>query len=237
VVIACLLVVLDLTRTARSGVRAGVEATREVLGGVEAVARAFRTGTIETSFLSYATEVSGTSYLQFASLDQVEVFERKDSAALLWGQLQLPEVVVQATAPIQYTYYLDLDEEWSFELREDDRLLLVTAPNIRHNRPAIDASRLHYEVRADSLLRDESVALDNLRRGITEMAERRAVSNRELVREIGRRKTEQFIENWLFRDFGQEARTYHVDVRFADETDHGLEPRPGLVIEPPDETP
>src|SRR5512143_2720382 len=40
------------------------------------VAAAFRTGTVTTSFRSYATEVRGTSRFQFAELRQLEVFER-----------------------------------------------------------------------------------------------------------------------------------------------------------------
>ena len=50
------------------------------------------------------------------------------------------------------------------------------------------------------------------------MAEGRARDNIPLIREIGRRKTEEFVANWLLRDFGKEAKGYHVEVLFADET-------------------
>ena len=42
-----------------------VAAGRDLLEDVGAIARAFREGTVTTSFISYATEVSGSSYLQF----------------------------------------------------------------------------------------------------------------------------------------------------------------------------
>lgn len=226
----CIALVVFLTRTAQQGARATVDTAREVLADLERIAGAFRTGTITTTFLSFATKVSGTSYLQFATLDEIEVFERRDSAALLWNQLQLPDVVVQATAPVSYTYFLDLDGEWHFELdAPDGRRILVTAPSIQFNRPAVDASQLRYEIRAESLLRDEAAALEKLRLGLTTMADERARENIELVREIGRRKTEEFVENWLFRDFGEEAHEYSVKVVFADEVS---EPAPTLSETP-----
>ena len=44
------------------------------------------------------------------------MFRREDRATVLWGQLELPEVIVEATAPVQYTYYLDLDDDGDFRL-------------------------------------------------------------------------------------------------------------------------
>lgn len=209
-------------RTARSVSTAALDSGRQVLGDLEAIARAFRTGTIHTSFTSHATQVAGNSYLQFATLDETEVFERTDRAAALWGQLQLPDVVVRATAPVQYTYYLDLDRPWRFELEEGDRIVVV-APAISYNQPAIDVSRLDYEIRADSVLRDETKAIAALKQGLARMARERAEENIPLVREIGRRETQQFVRNWLFRDFGETARRYHVEVLFEDEVDESLD--------------
>ena len=191
-----------------------IEAGRELLGDLEKVARAFRSGNVRTSFISYATEVSGHSYLQFATLDQVEIFRREDHATVLWGQLELPEVVVEATAPVQYTYYLDLDDSWDFRLEADS--VYVAAPAIRHNRPSVDASALRYDVRQGSLLRDEEAARRKLQAGLTRLAEQRARENVALVRELGRRKTAQFVETWLSGTLGLEG-PVRVIVEFADE--------------------
>lgn len=204
-----------LRSAGRLGERA-LEGAGRTVERIEEIARAFRSGTVATTFASYATEVSGSTYLQFAKLEQTERFERTDSASVLWGQLDLPNVVVEATADIVYTYYLDLDGAWRFELEGDT--IEVLAPEIQFNRPAIDASKLRYEVRRDSLLRDEASALEKLRLGLSQMAESRARDNLALVREIGRRKTEEFVANWLFRDFGADANRYRVEVTFADES-------------------
>lgn len=191
-----------------------IDAGREVLADLEKVARAFRSGNVRTSFISYATEVSGNSYLQFATLDQVEVFRREDRATVLWGQLELPEVVVEATAPVQYTYYLDLDDSWDFRLEADT--VYVAAPEIRHNRPSVDASALRYEVRRGSVMRDEDTALQKLQSGLTQMSEQRAKENVALIRELGRRKTAQFVETWLAGTLGLDG-PVRVVVEFADE--------------------
>jgi hypothetical protein len=187
---------------------------RQALKDLRSIAEAFRTGTITTSFASYATEVGATSFFQFATLKQVEVFERKDTATLLWGQLALPDVVVEARAPITYTYYLDLAKPWKLE--RDGTTVLVTAPAIEFNTPAIDASKVRFEVREGSLFRDEDVAIEALRAGLTEMSKARARQNVSLVREVGRHKAEEFVERWLETGFS-DGRGYHAKVVFADE--------------------
>ncbi len=191
-----------------------VAGSKKLARDLVAVATAFRQGHIEVSFTSYATSVAGSSYLQFANLRQTEIYTRQDEASLLWGRLELPEVVVSATAPVEYTYYLDLDESWEFRL--DGGTLHVQAPPIRFNRPAIDASEIRYEVRASSLLRDEEAALEQLKQGLSVMSERRAKAHIALVREVGRSKVREFVEQWLAGSFG-DADDYRVVVRFADE--------------------
>ncbi len=194
---------------------------------LESLARAFRTGTVTTTFLSYATEVAGVRRLQVAQLTQMELFERSDRATALWGTLELPELVVRATAPVEYTYYVDFDEPW--ELALTDGRIEVQAPALRWNRPALDVSRLDYEVRRGSLLRDEAEAFERLRRGLGRMAEGRARDNLPLVREVARRQIAEFVAAWLARSF-EDGAGVPVEVRFADE-------RPGLLPGAPELVP
>lgn len=202
------------------------QSTRNLPGDViessRSLVEAFKAGTVTTRFVSYAAEMSGSSYLQFANLKQVEVFERTDRVTVMWGQFALPDVVVRAEAPVEYTFYLDLDEPW--DLLIDDKTVLVQAPEIRYNPPAIDVSNLHYQVTDRSVLRDEDVALENLRRGLSDLAKMRAKENIPLVRELGRRKTQEFIRNWLLSSYDN-AESYRIEVVFADEV-------PSLIQKP-----
>src|SRR5207248_2326650 len=138
---------------------------------------------------------SGSQYFQFATISQHEVFTRTDESSLAFGYLPLPEVIVQATAPVSYTYYLDLNARWDFLLK--DGVILVTAPDIKYNRPAVDVSHITYEVKKNSLFRNTSEAMENLKSSITWLSYKRAQSNINLVRETGRKQTESFVENWL----------------------------------------
>ena len=191
-----------------------LEQGRSLASELRSVAAAFKTGTIETTFVSYAAEMSGSQKLQFATLKEMEVFERTDRAQVLWGQLELPEVVVRAEAPVEYSYYLDLEERWDFLL--EGQTVLVVAPPIRFNTPAIDVSRLRYEVKSGSVFRDEALALENLKRGLGELSRARAAENVGLVRELGRAQTAKFVRTWLLSRY-DDASSYHIEVTFADE--------------------
>jgi hypothetical protein len=128
--------------------------------------------------------------------------------------LELPEVVVRAEAPVEYTYYLDLEDRWDFLL--EGQTVRVQAPPIRFNTPAIDVSRLRYEVKSGSVIRDEALALENLKRGLGELSRARAAENVALVRELGRKQTAEFVRTWLLSRY-DDASSYHIEVLFADE--------------------
>jgi hypothetical protein len=191
-----------------------LQATRDLLGDARSIAAAFKTGTLTTRFASYATQLTGSTRLQVATLRQLEVFERTDEAAIFWGQLQLPDVVVEARAPVEYVYYLDFKEPWSFAL--EDRTLVVKAPAVRWNAPALDVSALRYEIRKGSVLRDEAAVIEKLRQGLSELARLRARAHLPLVRDTARRQTEDFVETWLKAQFSDGA-GFRARVSFADE--------------------
>ena len=219
---------LLVLRSARSLPAELAEGGRQALAELREVAAAFRTGTITTSFRGDATSVIGATRLQFAELRQLEVFERRDAAAVLWGALALPDVVVEARVPVTYTYYLDLDKEWHFRLA--DGIVFVTVPAVEWNRPATDVSALRFSVREGSVLRDEQLVVDRLRGELTPLLDRRARQNVGLVRETGRRKVEAFVETWLVQRFA-DGREYAARVVFADEPPPAA-PRPPALPPP-----
>jgi hypothetical protein len=204
-----------------------IEGGREALRDLGEVAAAFRTGTVTTTFRGYATRVTGTTRLQFAELRQDELFERRDAEAVLWGALALPDVVVEARAPVTYTYYLDLEGEWRFRLEGRD--VFVVAPRIEWNRPAVDVSAVRFAVREGSVFRDEDLALGRLRAELTPLLDRRARQHVPFVRETGRRRVEAFVEDWLVQRFA-DGTGYRAHVAFADEPP--ATPRPPALPTP-----
>ena len=187
---------------------------REIAAELRDLASAFHAGSVETAFVSYASQLSASNKLQVAELRQVEVFTRTESSTVLWGALQLPDVVVEARVPVDYVYTLDLDDTWRFEL--EDRRLTVMAPRLEFNPPALDVSHLEYDIRASSILRDENAAVRALQAGLTELSRQRAGELTQMVRETARRQAEEFIGTWLGAVFDHGA-DYSIDVIFEGE--------------------
>jgi hypothetical protein len=186
------------------------------------VAAAFKRGTVTTSFVSFATSVSNQQGLQFATLKQMERFTRSEMPSTAFGYLPLPEVVVEANAPVEYTYYLDLNADWRFVLEQNT--LYVFTPPIRFNKPAVDVSALKFEVRKGALKRAE--VRDNLQQSISSLVVLRARDSLPLVREIGRKQTQDFVERWLARSF-TDGKNYAVKVIFP-----GEDPAPAPIPKP-----
>jgi hypothetical protein len=186
------------------------------------VAAAFNRGTITTSFVSTATTLSNHQHLQFATLKQTEIFTHHEEKSTAFGYVPLPDVVVEARAPVEYIYYVDLKAKWEMTLK--DNTIHVFTPPIRANKPAVDASAITYEVKKGYLKSDE--AQENLKRSITSHVTLRARDNVPLVRETGRKEIAEFVENWLARSF-TDGKNYNVKVYFP-----GEKPPQGVVIEP-----
>lgn len=210
----CLLAPILIIRSALKGIRGLGSAKDAVVASVRSVAEAFRTGKIETTLRSYATEVRGVSRFQFAELRQLESFERTDSASLGWGTIPLPDVVVEARGQVVYTYVLDLQKRWDLKLA--GRTVEVTAPAPEFSPPALDPSTLTFEVKRGSVIRNEAAVKEALRVGLSGLLNQRARQHLSLVRETGRKATEEFVRNFLLSSY-DDAEGMTVRVRFADE--------------------
>lgn len=213
-IIACLVLPILLIRSAMTRVRSLGGTAESALIAVRSVAEAFRTGRIETTLRSYATEIRGVSRFQFAELKQLESFERTDATSLAWGAIPLPDVVVEARGQVVYTYVLDLQKRWDLKLA--DRAVEVTAPAPEFSVPALDPSTLTFEIKHGSILRDEEAVKDALQKGLPVLLSERARQHLPLVRETGRKATEEFVRNFLVASY-DDAAGMTVRVRFADE--------------------
>lgn len=193
-----------------------VDAPARVIGSASSalasVAAAFNRGTVTTSFVSYATTVTNTLRLQVATLRQMEIFTRTQQTSTAFGYLPLPDVVVEARAPVDYTYYLDLNSDWRFVL-EDNRVS-VFAPPVQFNQPAVDASAISYEVRKGYFKSAE--ATESLKQSVNSLVNLRARQNIDLVRGNARQQVAEFVERWLTRSFS-DGKAHSVKVYFADE--------------------
>lgn len=169
----------------------------------QAIARAFRQGTLSTEFTSYAQSVEGTRRLQVATLETAETLSRRDQASVLWGQLELPDVFLRASIPVTYTYYLDLEQPWTLTWDEPTRRLVVATPPLAWNRPAVDVSRMEIEVERTHPLRDDEAARERLRKAVTPWLEHRAEQNSGLIAATAREEVEGWVRSWVEAEYGQ----------------------------------
>lgn len=211
---ACLVLPILLIRSAMQRVRSLGGTAESALIAVRHMADGFRTGEVETTLRSYGAQVHGTSRFQFAELRQLESFERKDSMSLVWGTIPLPDVVVEARGAVVYTYVLDLQKRWDLKLT--DRTVDVVAPAPEFSTPALDPSTLVFETKQGSVLRDEEAVRKALQTGLAGLLDQRAREHLPLVRETGRKTTEDFVRNFLLSHY-DDAAGMTVRVRFADE--------------------
>lgn len=174
----------------------------------------FRDETAQTRFMSYATKITPLSRLEVAKLEQVEMFERTSDATVFWNYLKLPQVVVRATLPVEYRYYVEFTDRWNVELK--DHVLTVMAPVLDAGTPSANISELQYDVRKGSLFRSETSVAEALRLELTSLLAKRAQENISLVRETARLQISEFATKWL----SSESNHAKVVVRFADELPH-----------------
>ena len=216
IVLICVGAMLYVFRSCRDMPRDTLDRTAHLIDrtgkALASVASGFNRGTITTSFVSYATTISNQNYLQFATLKQMEVFTRSEMPSTAFGYIPLPEVVVEARAPVEYTYYLDLNAPWRFELKNNT--IHVFAPPVRFNKPAVDASAIAYEVKRGYVKTAE--AQENLKQSITSLVALRAKENIPLVRETGRKQTAEFVERWVANSF-TDGTNFHVRIYFSGE--------------------
>ena len=157
---------------------------------------------------------SGSLRLQVATLKQQETFRREEAGSTAWGLIQVPKVVVQAQAPVEYSYYLDLRGTWEFQ--QQDKKVTVYAPPLQANTPAMDVSALTFYTLAGSIWRDEGAVRERLQNSLMQSLWKRSQENVPLVREAARRQIAEFVETWLAEKFG-DGRDYQVKVIFPEE--------------------
>ncbi len=196
----------------RSCVTAPVDLVSKAGNALSTIAASLKRGTITTAFISYATTISNYQRLQITTLKQTEIFNSSEDTIIF--KYFPRNVEVEARAPVEYTYYLDLNDKWRFELK--DNVLYVFPPAIKFNTPAVDASALNFEVKKGTFLANKEEAIERLKKSITVRLRDKARDNVPLVRENARRQIEEFVQNWLARSFS-DGQNHPIKVVFPDE--------------------
>jgi hypothetical protein len=211
---AAMWTVQKFTSLPAEGVSKGLTVVKELSHEAATVVSAFRQENIRQQFLSSAVTLEGTTRLEVATLKEDETFRRKEQDSIAWGWIALPQIVVQADVPVEYTYYLDFNGPWEFTKEND--LVIVHAPPIRPNAPAPDVSKLTFYTLEGHVWQDDKAVRERLQGSISSALRDRALEHVTLVREIARRQTERFVEKWMTDTFS-DGHAFKVKVIFPDE--------------------
>lgn len=171
----------------------------------------FREENAQTSFMSFVTTITPLSRLEVAKLEQLEVFDRASQETVFWKRFGLPQVVVRATLPVEYRYYVDIGKTWKVELV--DRVMTVTVPSLEVGTPSPNISELRYEIRKGSIFRNEYTVANALKLELTSLLEKRAHDSTGLVKETARKQIGELAKKWL----DSESKAAEVVVIFNDE--------------------
>ncbi len=166
---------------------------------------------IETSLKSHLFNLSGSKKLVLATLKQYEIFEKKSELRIFNDRLKLPDIIVRASMPVEYNYYVDFDSEWLLTATEST--LTVIAPNLVTLKPSVNISEIEFEVRQGSLFRRDSLVMDQLRLELDKLLNQSAQGYIPSVREIAREELKQIIKLWTTGH----GKQLEIVVKFEDE--------------------
>ena len=184
------------------------------------IAEAFQKGEVASRWESYVAETEGTNRLQVARLETVETITRTDKKTVAWDMIILPDLTIRMEAPVEYVFYLDLADSWEFFWNENEGGITVLAPEIRHNRPAVDVSNMRFTTLEGSLLRREKPVRNRFVRDMTRVLRSKADEKIPQIRETARDEVRTYVQNWFVAlAFPDAPNPPPVDaVYFADET-------------------
>ncbi len=222
VVVVTAVLILVGFRTACRVVRDGGLAAVSALTSAANFGEGFKTGRITTTFTSSLPRLvpDGGAKLELVAIESVETLTRTDDRRVFFDMVPLGATVSEIRVPVTYRYHLRLDDPWRLEVNEQN--CIVHAPPIRATLPpAIDTAGLERRSSRGWLRFDSDDQMAELETNLTELLGRRAADpdSVDLVREICRRRTAEFVQNWLLaEDHWRADRFRSVTVIFADES-------------------
>lgn len=186
---------------------------------ISKISEDFSSNQVVNQFNSYINKLEGTNKLQIASIKSRDIFSKKDSKSILWNLISLPDVVVEVNAPVEYNYLIDLKKEWNFSFQKKDTSIIVKAPVIEYNKPAIDVSKMEIIVRKGSILRNVDEIKDQLRKELSAKLIHSAENKIPIIRETARIEIENFLRSWFLHSYfkNSDFKPGKIIVKFEDE--------------------
>jgi hypothetical protein len=179
----------------------------------ESVTDFLRSDAGRTALISNLEKTQGSKKLSLAEISTTERFKR-ESAPRLFSLISLPAVAVQATMPVTYDFYIDLEEKWDAQLVKEK--ILITAPPLRMRLPTVDISKVQFDVLESHLLRDEHKVQEDLRLEITNLLTETGLQYKDKATQTAKRSFQNLVTAFLRTHF-QTEKLPTVEVLFQGE--------------------
>lgn len=169
--------------------------------------------TVETSLKTHLFEMSGSKKMVLATLKHYEIFEKKSEMTLFNNRLKLPDIIVRASMPVEYNYFVEFDQRWDITTSENS--MTVIAPGLQALRPSVNISEIEFEVKKGSFFRRDSLVSEELRQELDTLLGESAQGHLPSIREVARLELKELIELWSIKS----ESNLEIKVFFADEVE------------------
>jgi hypothetical protein len=168
--------------------------------------------TVETSLKSHLFEISGSKKIILATLKQFEIFERKSELSLFHERLKLPDIVVSASMPVEYNYFVEFNNAWV--ITTDERSITVIAPKLEALKPGVSVSEIEFGVVKGSLFRRDSLVTEELRQELDQLLQESSLKHMSSVQEVARVELREIIQLWMqSQDLNLEIKVFFESER------------------------
>lgn len=204
-IVSALVIYLDLSKKVEAG---GEEVSKFLKSFVDV--------TEVSREWSHFGALKSTQNLQVAILKSGETFvlERTEKYWKAEGKASL-----KVDVPVRYYYFLDLKKDWKFHWDEETNGLIVIAPKIEFNEPAIDYHQAEHRILESSVLVDEEAMLVSLKKSLPVKVSERAKEHIALAKDSVRREAKNFVEDFFLPRLKENypGKVFVREVIFSDE--------------------
>ena len=194
------------------------------MNGISKLLHDISTDSMMISFSNYNTTIKGVSKFQVAELTQMALLTNHQNGSLI---NLYKDADVEITVPVEYTYTVSFSEPWSITVDSSNVITVnIIAPKIRPNTPAPNISQLKEQKINSNFLNNGNKAMNQLKNEITPRLKITAIDNVPLIREIARKRINDYFRKWLVNSYSLYNVPIIVTVKFIDEisTNSVLEP-------------
>lgn len=150
---------------------------------------------VENNLKTHLFELSGSKKLILATLKHYEIFEKKSEMTLFNKRLKLPDIVVSASMPVEYNYYVDFDGTWDIFVNENT--IRVIAPDPKAVSPSVSVSEIEFGVVKGSFFRRDSIVTEELRLELDQLLMESSSRHVSSIIEVARRELYELVKLWL----------------------------------------